>query len=147
MYRPPLSEDQLKGGTPNDIILCQGQVIGDTALNVLFFDEQGRSVTPFFISYKVGFLSGEEPMQELHLIGSENRRPLEMRTGLIRPNFQVGDKWYTGDYCLIWVYRVNEDDDLQERKIPFKVITTGIYDVKPSPSSTNDIQATVIIVP
>jgi len=174
VYLPPLDQEQLGSGfgatgfytpppdvgstgyladlitlIPADMVVpayTQGYVTGSADLNVVFYDTNGNSISPFSLSYAVGFVSGDD-FSEFHPIGNEERIPAEIRTGRFHPHFQIGDKWVTGNYEILWKYRVSEDSEEETKKTLFEVCSAGIYDHGVSENvGYFDVQATVIVV-
>jgi len=143
MYVPPISASVLDAGPPTGSSVVQGQRIEDGVLDVLFVDTSTENFfTPWSITYSVGFLSQDDG--SYHPVENLQRIPLEMRVGRLRPNFSVGDKWFTGNYQVVWTYVVNEGDPESTRSVPFTVTTAGIYDRHPSSLGVYDITATLV---
>lgn len=143
MYVPPLTKAILDAGTPTGYTVSQGQRIEDGVLDVLFVDTATNNFfTPWAITYSVGFISQDDG--SYHPVGSTQRIPLEMRTGRLRPNFFVGDNWFTGDYAVVWTYVVNNGGPEYTRTTLFTVTTAGIYDRHPRGLGVYDITATLV---
>jgi hypothetical protein len=143
--RPPLGEDLLNSESAEYGCFKQGYRLGNSDLNILFFDSQGRSISPYSVSYEVGYIT--EADNKFHRVGIANRIPIEIRTGRFRPNFQVGDKWNTGNYEIRWNYQVTNGGAVETISVPFLVITKGIYDFTATDIGVFNLQATVVVIP
>lgn len=143
-YVPTLSSLSLAQGTSPGCLLSQGAVITDSDLNVVFCNSEMLDFSPYYIRYAVGFLSEDG---QSHFYGSDTREPLKLREGRFRPNFQVGDNWFTGSHVLVWSYKVTAESELYTRTVPFTVTSAGIVGKAPLASGSLDVCATVIIVP
>lgn len=141
-YVPSLSASFLDSGSSASCTLMQGAVLSDSDLNVVFINNDGLDFSPFSLAYSVGFFSEDS---SFHTVGSTSRIPLKLREGRFRPNFQVGDTWYTGNYQIVWSYRVTASSEVKTRETPFTVVTAGLYDNKPLPVGYQDVSATIII--
>lgn len=126
-------------------VFLQGEKIGPSDLNVVFLDQSGNAISPFSLTYEVGFLTGQG-LADLHTIGSDTRIPASVRTGVFHPNFQIGDKWFTGEYLVLWKYRVSEESEEETKETLFYVETAGMEDKKPLEDNFHDVQATVVVV-
>lgn len=160
VYLPPLYEDDLEetpgatgfsvqGETIDDtlVVPCytQGAMIGNTDLAAYFLDSSGRPIEPYSLTYAIYYVSSGLP-EELILQGLLTRRPLGLRTGIYRPNFQIGDKWYTGNYKIIWTYQVTKESAVETKENLFSVASEGLYDNHPITQGYLDIPASVVIV-
>ena len=143
----PMPEEVVVDGQVVIPAFEQGYILTNNDLQVHFYNAGGQSMTPLKVSYAVGFLSGGAPDQVYHTIGSITRIPIEMRTGLFRPNLMIGDTWVTGGpYQILWSYQVSEDSEVLTKGVEFSVVTAGIYDSLPITTEYHDIAATVVIV-
>lgn len=162
VYLPPLTKDQLysdAGATgfpsiaeeplvasPSVPVYTQGSVIGCSDLNVNFFNDSGVRISPYSLVYAVGYVTGED-FSVFQPVGNEERIPASIRVGMFHPNFQIGGKWLTGNYAILWKYRVYEDSEVETKKTLFVVGSSGIYDHGSLDSlGYFDVQATVIVV-
>ena len=80
--------------------------------------------TPYWLRYDIGFI--REDTSEFYPIGSKNRKPDILSTGVFRPNFIIGDRWTPGIYELRWYYRDSASSDIQTQIIQFEVTSDGI---------------------
>ena len=142
-YLPPLSSSVLESGTATGVKLPQGAKVDPGVLDIVFMDAQGDYVSPSSIFYAVCALDdfGYE-----HVIGIEDRLPLNVRTGRFSPNFIIGVKWYTGNYRLRWSYKISTLDTVLVRNIDFEVVSSGVYDVRMVGLGLFNIRATVLVV-
>ena len=122
--------------------LSQGHLIAPNEMDVLFLNQQGEDVSPSVITYAVGPVNNAGVFLP---IGTTTRIPLEMRTGRFRPNFQIGDDWYTGNYQVAWTYQMNATDTPITYTVPFVVMTWGIVDNNASSGGSLGMQATIIV--
>jgi len=141
-YRPTITKDGLET-IPEWPSFTQGHLIQNGDLDAVFLNSQGRYFSPFQISYSVGAMSDDGNYRPM---GSEERIPVEMRTGRYRPNFQIGDTWFTGSYEIRWSVTVSEGEEPFIRSVPFSVLTAGTHDVNPSSLGTYDLGAAVFIL-
>jgi hypothetical protein len=149
VFMPPLApipDEVLVDGQVVLPVFEQGYTLENTDLVIKFFNADGMAMSPFYLTYSVGFLSGEAPDQVYHVMGNDQRLPLEMRTGMYRPNLQIGDTWFTGLYQILVTYQVDEGSAPLTKNVEFIVTTAGIYDKVPLANEYYDIAATVIIV-
>lgn len=140
--------DDLGDSNPSGLevpVYMQGDKVGPSDLNVMFLDPSGNFISPFSLVYSVGFLTGQG-LADLHPIGSEERKPASVRTGLFHPNFQIGDKWFTGEYLILWKYKISEESEEETKETLFYVETSGTEDKKPLEDNFHDVQATVVVV-
>lgn len=103
-----------------------GYRLQDTDLNVTFF-AQGVSYppaltypySPYSLSYEIGFLNYDGRVLR---VGPLNRIPYNIRTGVYRADFIVGDDWATGIYQITWKYKISANSDTQETTQQFEVL-------------------------
>lgn len=103
-----------------------GYRLQDTDLNVTFF-AQGVSYppaltypySPYSLSYEIGFLNYDGRILR---VGPLNRIPYNIRTGVYRADFIVGDDWATGTYQITWKYKISANSDTQETIQQFEVL-------------------------
>lgn len=103
-----------------------GYRLQDTDLNVNFF-AQGVSYppaltypySPYSLSYEIGFLNYDGRILR---VGPLNRIPYNIRTGVYRADFIVGDDWATGTYQITWKYKISANSDVQETIQQFEVL-------------------------
>lgn len=167
VYLPPIEEDFLNRGpgatgfapedesetsycypdttVPEVPSYAQGYRVSPTDLNVIFMDGRGSYISPYSLTYSVGFLSGTD-LLDFHPIGNSERIPAGIRTGIFHPNFQVGDKWVTGEYLILWKYQITAESSEETKETLFKVSSAGFYDVQPQDAGLSDIPATVVII-
>lgn len=125
--------------------IIQGHKVLPNELNVVFFNANGQSISPYSLTFEIGFLSGPDK-SVVHVVGSETRVPTSIRVGRFYPSFQVGDKWFTGDYLITWKYKISADSAEEYKETLFRVCTSGIYDSKPHAQEYSDVSATVVVV-
>lgn len=111
----------------------QGHRLQDTDLNTEFwsqsyFNPNGYSnpYSPCWIRYGLGYIHPDTGIY--YEFGARYRLPIELRTGVFRPNFIIDEKAPTGTYEIRWKYRNFENSDIEFRKVHFQVISAGIYD-------------------
>jgi len=111
----------------------QGYRLGDDDLiktfyrnSVYYSNSTGNFYSPYWISYEVGRF--REDLNSYDPIGSLFRIPIELDTGVFRPNFIIGDKWDTGVYELKWKFKVSANAAEEKESVMFEVITEGILD-------------------
>lgn len=124
-------------------VLKHGMFLTDADLNIAFRDTSQAPFSPYDVSYAVGFFFPEGEV--FNPIGYTERVPLKMREGLFRPNFIVGDSWFTGRYAIRWEYQVRAEDAPRTVDTLFWVKSAGVSD-KRIASPYMDLAATVVIV-
>jgi len=128
---------------PQIPILKHGMFLTDGDLNIVFRNSMQDPFSPYDISYAVGFFFPEG--DDFYPLGFAERVPLKLREGRFRPNFIVGDTWYTGRYAIRWKYRVHQEETPREVDTLFWVKSAGASDRKIT-SPYMDIRATVVII-
>jgi len=128
-----------------DQLFCHGYQLTNDDLKVLFVDDQNRFYTPYDIWYQVGFVTAIDGL--FHRIGSEKCLPLQIRTGVLRPNFRIGDCWNTGQYEIRWFYQIYEGGPIEMRITPFIIDSCcGICDFEQTAPSFFDLPADLNII-
>lgn len=79
---------------------------------------------PYYLSYEIDYYKATE-LRWIRL-GPLYRLPEEVRSGVYRANFIIGDRWATGDYRIIWKYRISADSDLETKTYSFTVLSKGV---------------------
>jgi hypothetical protein len=142
MYMPAISGSILEAGPSVGATLTQGQRVENGDLDfLLVYPSTGQRYSPYAITYSVGFVSMDDG--SYHPMGRTDRTPLELRTGRFRPYFQIGDKWFTGSYLIVWSYQVSGGDPLTVTPVPFTVLSRGIYNNVASGLGVFDLPATL----
>jgi hypothetical protein len=141
-YRPVITKDGLET-IPEWPVFKHGHLIQNGDLDAVFLNSEKNHFSPYSISYAVGAMSDDGNFRG---IGSSERIPVEMRTGRYRPNFQIGDTWFTGSYEIRWTLVVNNGDESITRSVPFTVASGGINNVSASTLGTYDLGAAVFII-
>ena len=142
-YLPPLTRKTLAAAPrPSGPTFVQGFRMQGDVLDILFLNKEGEDVSPFAVTYALGTASP----YDFNPIGSPERKPLMPRIGRYRPNFMVGDDWYTGAYECRWSIIINEGDAPAYRSVPFNVCTAGTSDISARSMGVFDMSATVFVI-
>lgn len=84
----------------------------------------GNYYTPYWARYAIGWIN---PITGIYYrIGPRYRLPYEIKTGILRPNFIVGETWEPGAYEIRWKYRIWAYSDIESRKVRFTVDGAGL---------------------
>lgn len=124
----------------------QGSFLTDHDLVMCWVDSQQRFYTPYTVWYTVGAVN--TLCDRVVNVCGGPKDPYEINTGMLRPNFVVGDKWPTGLYRITWHYKDSSSSPLQTREFDFNVVTAGIYDSSMTMECFFDLPAELqIIIP
>lgn len=124
----------------------QGSFLTDSDLVGCWIDPQQRFYTPYTVWYEIGIVN-EECDKVVPVCGGP-KVPHEIRTGVLRPNFIVGDKWPTGLYRISWYFKDTAESILETRTQDFIVVTAGIYDQAVTKDCFFDLPASLqILIP
>lgn len=128
----------------------QGHRIGqeDLVLNLYAraysaYPYQTFPYTPFWIRYDVGFI--HSITNQFMPIGIKNRLPDIIDTGVVGPNFIIGDDWKPGTYEIRWNYMASETSLIQTTIVKFTVISDGIHQAELAMENHFDINAFMIL--
>lgn len=120
----------------------------DDDLNIQFLGRYNNNqplitdfYSPSWVRYSVGRIDSDTG--DFIPVGSTFRIPVELKTGVYRPNFVIKESWLPGDYEMRWFYKVMESSDMEEVVVPFSVLFDGI---SPPPNKTayRDLIAVVV---
>ena len=67
------------------------------------------SYNPFYIVYEIGTVDGSNIYTK---IGPDNRIPYNIKIGVYRANFVIGDEWAVGKYRIVWKYQLCQLDPM-----------------------------------
>jgi len=93
------------------------------AYDVHYPTTYGNFYTPFWVRYDVRWVLTE--VNRNYPIGPQYRLPIEVRAGILRPNFIIGETWEPGTYEIRWKYRDWENSDIEFRSVLFVVESAG----------------------
>jgi hypothetical protein len=105
--------------------VTQGQFLSDKDLFMCWFDPQQRLYSPYKVWYIVGIVN--ENCNTVVPVCGGPKDPYVISTGIMRPNFIVGDKWPSGLYRITWYFQDVESGPVQQRDFDFEVKSAGIY--------------------
>lgn len=80
--------------------------------------------SPYSVSYEIAYYHPDEA--RYLRIGPLNRIPENIRTGLYRANFIVGEDWTPGTYRITWKYHVSETSDEETIEEEFEIVSRGV---------------------
>jgi hypothetical protein len=109
----------------------QGHRLRMEDLNIIFYSRDPRyysvvpsAFTPFWISYAVGYI--QPGTNRYYRIGPRYRLPEELSTGVLRPNFIIGEDWLVGTYKIKWFFQEFENSAVSVQEVLFAVESAGI---------------------
>ena len=100
--------------------------------------------SPYWMRYGLGYINDND---HYHEIGPRYRIPEELKTGVYRPNFIVGEKWPVGTYEIRWKYRIHADSPIVYQSVRFTVTTAGIYNQPGNYPDYINLQGMMQVVP
>lgn len=99
--------------------------------------------TPFWVRYDVGYVN--PTTNQFSPIGARNRLPNILDTGIISPNFIIGEKWKAGTYEIRWYYMASETSATQVTIVEFSVTSDGIHQSEVTVENHFDLHAYMIL--
>lgn len=94
------------------------------AYNVYYPDTFGNYYTPYWARYDVRWIHPTSGIS--YPLKPRYRIPYEVKTGILRPNFIIGDTWEPGTYEIRWKYKIWENSDIEYRRVFFTVTDAGL---------------------
>lgn len=112
----------------------QGYRLNDGDLEVQFWAQgltypSGLSFlySPYSVSYEISYY---HPTEARYItIGPRNRRPINIKIGIYRATFIVGEHWTPGTYKITWKYYVSEVSSEQIKEEEFEIVSRGVDSV------------------
>jgi len=85
-----------------------------------------QKYSPYWVRYEIGQV--QEDNLSYYPKGSLFRLPVEVETGIFRPNFIIGPDWDVGLYKIRWKYKKSAGTNVEYADISFYIATGGLYD-------------------
>jgi len=103
--------------------------------------------TPFWIKYDLGYVPPVTGTAsgDFVLIPPSDRSPNIIDTGIVRPNFIIGETWKLGIYELRWNYKATETSSILTTIVQFEVSSNGISQSELAMESHFDIGAVMVL--
>lgn len=80
--------------------------------------------SPYWVRYEIAYY---HPTEDRYIrIGPLNRLSENIRTGVYRANFIVGDHWTPGKYRIKWKYRISRAASQNSFSLNFRIVSKGI---------------------
>ena len=124
--------------------MYQGSYLTNKDLIMCWLDDQQRFYTPYKVWYLVGILN--ENCNTVVPVCGGPKLPFIVRTGVMRPNFVVGDKWPAGTYRITWYFQDFKDGPVETRDFDFAVLSAGIYGSRMTMECFFDLPASLQIL-
>jgi len=115
------------------------------SLNVYMPQGHWNLYSPYQVRYEIGFVHPDSGVY--YRIGSEERIPVEISAGVFRANFIVGDDWSTGEYRIVWKYVDEFGGPTRAKCQKFLVNTAGIFDGVLAFVNSQDLPASMNVIP
>ena len=112
--------------------------------SVYYSGSTGNFYTPYWVRYEIGKVNASTGLY--YAIGSTERIPDFIQTGVVRPNFIIGENWDTGIYELKWIFKDSANSAEEIAFEQFEVVTEGIYDSGDAVPFYVDLPGSFIII-
>jgi hypothetical protein len=83
--------------------------------------------TPYFVSYEISYI---DPDKGPIIVGPRDRQPVLVKSGTYRANMVIDDSWASGDYQILWKFKVSEEADIEYSADIFEVNGLGVHEAQ-----------------